>query len=158
MNPAIIRSLLPVGVLTAAVWVRMRERKILRTGVTLESAQLEAARLAGVLRPERVRLLCVQEIEVFDHPLLMPLRVAVPKVFAQTAGLTLRYGILIRADYWGNHRLVVHELVHTGQYERLGGIVPFLRLYLQECVSPGYPLGPLEQEAIQVARRICSLE
>jgi hypothetical protein len=38
--------------------------------------------------------------------------------------------------------------VHTAQYERLGGIEPFLRQYLRECLTIGYPEAPLEQEAI----------
>ena len=72
-----------------------------------------------------------------------------------TMGLCLRYGIFIRFDEWGRRDLVVHELVHTAQYERLGGIEPFLMQYLHECVTAGYPLGDLEQEAIQVTQKIC---
>jgi hypothetical protein len=69
--------------------------------------------------------------------------------------LTLRHGIFIRADEWGDRRLVVHELAHTAQYERLGGFGPFLRQYLQECVTVGYPATPLEQEAKSIEREIC---
>jgi len=72
-----------------------------------------------------------------------------------TAGLTLRYGIFIRADCWGQRRVVVHELTHTAQYERFGGIEPFLREYLQECVTVGYPGAPMEQEAKRIEREIC---
>jgi hypothetical protein len=61
-----------------------------------------------------------------------------------TIGLTLRYGIFIRADCWGERRLVVHELVHTLQYERLGGFMPFLQQYLHECITIGYPAAPME--------------
>ena len=64
-----------------------------------------------------------------------------------TIGLALRYGIFIRADHWGERRLVVHELTHTAQYERLGGFNQFLSTYLDECFSVGYPNGALEQEA-----------
>ncbi len=72
-----------------------------------------------------------------------------------TAGLTLRYGIFIRVDCWGQHRIVVHELAHVAQYERLGEFEPFLRQYLQECLTFGYPGAPLEQEAKKVERQIC---
>ena len=51
-------------------------------------------------------------------------------------------------------RLVAHECVHTGQYERMGGIKPFLKAYLRECIDPGYPNGPLEREAIERSRRV----
>jgi hypothetical protein len=50
----------------------------------------------------------------------------------------------------------LHELVHTAQYERLGGIVAFLRKYLSECATSGYRAAPLEEEAIAVAQRIQS--
>jgi hypothetical protein len=48
--------------------------------------------------------------------------------------------------------------VHTAQYERLGGIVPFLRKYLFECVTIGYPQAPMEQEAIRVAAQACGAQ
>lgn len=48
-----------------------------------------------------------------------------------------------------DRRLLAHELAHVAQYERLGGFHEFLKQYLEECISPGYPLGDLEQEAKQ---------
>jgi len=74
------------------------------------------------------------------------------------AGFTLRYGIFIRADRWGDRRLVVHELVHTAQFERLCGFDPFLRQYLSECLTIGYPDAPMEQEAVSTASRLCGAE
>ncbi|MEP6956338.1 MAG: hypothetical protein ABI883_05885, partial [Chthoniobacterales bacterium] len=61
------------------------------------------------------------------------------------------YGIYLRADHSGNRALLMHELVHTVQYERLGGVRPFLAQYLRECLTVGYPLGDLETEAARVA-------
>lgn len=75
---------------------------------------------------------------------------------AKPRGLTLRYGIFVRADCREDRDLLLHELVHTAQYERLGGIVAFLRKYLFECTTAGYGAAPLEEEAIAVARRIQS--
>jgi hypothetical protein len=68
-----------------------------------------------------------------------------------TVGLTARYGIFIREAYWGDRRLIAHELAHTAQYERLGGITPFLRAYLTECLTSGYPRSALELEAVAAA-------
>lgn len=68
-----------------------------------------------------------------------------------TAGLTVRYGIFIREAYWGDRRLIAHELAHTAQYERRGGIAPFLRAYLTECLTIGYSGAALELEAIAAA-------
>ena len=76
----------------------------------------------------------------------------------QTAGLTLRYGIFIRSDCWGDRWLIVHELVHTSQYEKLGGFSQFLKEYLHQCITIGYPEAPMEQEAIERVKQICAAE
>jgi hypothetical protein len=73
---------------------------------------------------------------------------------AKPRGLTVRYGIFVRADCRQDRDLLLHELVHTAQYERLGGIVSFLRKYLFECATAGYRTAPMEQEAISIAQRI----
>ncbi|PYJ26085.1 MAG: hypothetical protein DME91_00515 [Verrucomicrobia bacterium] len=76
-------------------------------------------------------------------------------ISALTGGLTLRYGIFIRSDCRFNRAMVVHELGHTAQYERLGGFESFLRQYLSQCLTIGYPEAPMEQEVISLAARIC---
>ncbi len=68
--------------------------------------------------------------------------------------MALRYGIYLRSDHWNHRSTIVHECVHTAQYERLGGFLPFLRQYLQECVTIGYPAAPMEQEAILTAAQM----
>ena len=102
--------------------------------------------------PERVRLLRVARVPFPRWAgTLAKLAGAEP---AQTAGLTARYGIFIRADQWENRALLLHELAHTAQYERLDGIHPFLRQYLLQCLADGYPLAALELEASAVTRRV----
>ena len=76
-------------------------------------------------------------------------------ISALTGGLTLRYGIFIRSDCRFNRAMVVHELGHTAQYETLGGFEPFLREYLFQCLTIGYPEAPMEQEVISLTARIC---
>jgi hypothetical protein len=145
---------LPLFVPAATAWVWQRERSVLQKGVPLSAAQNADARSIGVRHPDRVRLHRVATIATFEHPLLAPLAWATRFAFAQALGLTLRYAILIQNDWWGDRRLVAHELAHVAQYERFGGIAPFLNAYLRECLDPGYPLGRLEQEAVREAARI----
>jgi len=76
----------------------------------------------------------------------------------ETRGLTLKYGVFFRWDCWRDRSLIAHELVHTTQYERLGGILPFLRQYLFECLTIGYANAPMELEAAEVARKVTSAE
>ncbi|HEX7860448.1 MAG TPA: hypothetical protein VF773_08995 [Verrucomicrobiae bacterium] len=139
----------------ACAWAEEQERIIMREGVPLTTIQLADARRIGIAQPERVRLRVVEEIPSPTNPDLQAAAEMTGLISPLTIGLTLRYGIFIRSDHWGERRLVVHELVHTLQYERLGGFEPFLRQYLQECLTIGYPAAPMEQEARRIEREMC---
>ncbi len=146
-----LEMLLPL----AAAWAREHEKIILAQGVPLSSPELFEARRAGVREPHKVRLLQVATIPIPSHPLLQAACRATNLVPDSPRGLTLNYGIYVRSDCWGNRPLVVHELVHTAQYERLGGIEPFLRAYLSQCTTVGYSKSAMETEARSTARELC---
>ncbi len=150
MTPEQFELLLPL----ACRWAAEQEQRILSAGDLPSGAQLADARAVGVVYPERVRLLHVPEIPAPDDPILRRAAELTGLISPRTAGMALRYGIFVRADCAGDRALLVHELVHTAQYERLGGIEPFLRQYLLECLTVGYPGAPLEQEAIASTSRI----
>ena len=143
--------LLPI----ACKWAEEREQIILRDGVALSDFQLVDARSGGVVNADRIRLMVVNQIPMPDQPDLYAAAIATQLITPRTCGLTLRYGIYIRADCRNNRQLIIHELVHTAQYERLGGFLPFLQRYLYECITIGYPAAPMEQEAIITAARMC---
>ncbi len=140
----------------AADWAAEQETLILREGVPLSNQEIIVAKAAGVKEPDRVRLLQVDAIPSPGHPLLKAACNAINFFTSGPRGLTFHYGIFVRRDCAQDRHLLTHELVHTAQYERLGGIVPFLRKYLSECFTNGYRNAPLEQEAADVAHRICS--
>jgi hypothetical protein len=93
-----------------------------------------------------VRLLYVCQIPIPEHPALRAAAEVTQLISPLTTGLTLRYGIFIRSDCRFHRGTVVHELAHAAQYERFGGIELFLRRYLWECITLGYPQAPMEQE------------
>jgi hypothetical protein len=140
----------------ACAWAGAQERIILRDGVPLSPAQTTDAKSIGVARPKKVRLLKVTRIPIPENPALRDAVDAIQLISPRTGGLTLRYGIFIRADCWDDRRLVFHELVHTLQYERLGGFQQFLQRYLFECITIGYPAAPMEQEAVTTTARLCA--
>jgi hypothetical protein len=153
ISQAVFKMVLPM----ACAWAEEQEAVIFRDGVALTASQIADARHIGIAHPERVRLRVVEEIPLPLHPLLREAAEITGLLSPHTAGLTLRYGIFIRSESWGERRLVVHELAHTAQYERLGGFQPFLEQYLYECIiPPGYPFGPLEQEAKRIERETCA--
>jgi hypothetical protein len=139
----------------ACTWAEEQEGIILRDGALLSPAQIADAKTIGVVHPERVRLLRIPSIPMPVHPVLRAAADATKLISPDTAGLTLRYGIFIRSDCWGARPLVFHELVHTSQYERLGGFQQFLQQYLYECITIGYPAAPMEQEAVTTTARLC---
>ena len=137
----------------ACIWARRQEQRILRRGVALNDLQQEDARRVGVVYPDRVRLRIVDDVPPRLHPIL---RWACRRLgMADSAGMSLRYGIYIHADYWRDRSVLVHELVHTAQYERAGSMGRFLRQYLRECFTLGYERSSLEQEARRLSHDVC---
>jgi hypothetical protein len=151
ITPEQLEELLPL----ACEWAAAQDQRILSAGAPLSSAQLSDARLVGVAAPERVRVLHEAKIPAPEHPRLREAAELTRLISPLTGGMALRYGIFIRADCRGQRALLVHELAHTAQYERLGGFRPFLERYLVECVTIGYPEAPLEQEVVELTARIC---
>src|SRR6266705_6672576 len=139
----------------ATAWALEQERFILENGVPLTDVQLADAKLVGVARSERVRLFRVERIPLPEHSELREMTEALRLTMPDLPGLTLRYGIYLRASHWGQRRFVVHELAHTAQYERLDGVRAFLECYLYECLAIGFISAPMEQEAIAITQRIC---
>ncbi|MBL9219335.1 MAG: hypothetical protein JNG82_12640 [Opitutaceae bacterium] len=150
-----IPTLLTVALPIATTWAEEQEALILRDGVALTNHQCFDAHLVGVKEPQRIRMLKVDRIPVPTHPVLAKANELVGLVTPRTAGITFGHGIYIRADLWDNRPLVVHELVHVGQYDRYGSVHAFLKDYLTECLTIGYPNGPLEREAIDRSKAAC---
>ena len=138
----LVRAVVPI----ACWWANYHERKILKEGVALTVPQIETAKRIGIAHPDRVRLRAVTTIPPTNR-VLRGLGTKFGFISGQTIGMTLRYGIFIQEEHWGERRLLIHELAHVAQYERLGGFFRFLLPYLQECIDPGYPFGEMELEA-----------
>src|SRR6266487_1209949 len=143
-------KLLPV----ACDWAEKQERYIIEHGVPLNNDQQFDAHLIGIKEINKVRLLKVDKIPAPSIPELKRATELTGLLSSNARGVTFRFGIYIKKDFWNQRSLVVHELSHTMQYERLGGFKPFLEQYLNECITVGYPNGSLEQEAIRIEKEI----
>ena len=136
---------LPLATPVAVAWVRRTERRVLARGEPLDPALLARAARLGLRHPERVRVLAVAGV-----PWRWPgwlARWLARRGLGPVAGLTAGYGILVRDDRRDDLPLLLHELAHVAQYERLGGIAPFLRVYLHDCARRGYAGSVLERSA-----------
>jgi hypothetical protein len=150
-----LMSSLPALLPLAYAYAEKHEALLLQNGIPLTHEELTDARRAGVKEPERIRRQCVLAIPEPEHGEVL-LAARRSGLFQMgSSGLAIGHGIYLRQDAWNSRHILIHEFVHVGQYERLGGIRPFLDIYLRECIDPGYPFGPLEQEAILVSREVC---
>ena len=131
-----------------ARWAQDQERRILAEGKPLEAEGLVFAAELEIENPEEIRVL---EINPIPTPLPQPiLKLAESWGFPvfSSAGMALGRGIYILE---GHSRVLKHELVHVAQYQRMGGIEPFMKQYLMECLLHGYLAAPLEEEAREVS-------
>ena len=130
-------------------WVTVEERRILDCGMPLDKEQREDAVRLGIENIDGIRLLISSQTPMTDDPELSEAAESVGLASQYATGICFRYGIYIKPGLTDQRRLLLHELTHTLQYERLGGIEPFLLNYLEECIQVGYPYGPLEREAME---------
>lgn len=137
----------------ACEWARVKEASILSVGTALNKLMLEEAKCLRIVNPEKIRILLVDKIPLPDDVELRNAAQQIKLITPDTKGLTLNYGIFICKDSKDDQRLLIHELVHTSQYERLGGINPFLQCYLRECIEHEYKNAPMEIEAKERAAK-----
>jgi hypothetical protein len=152
LPPEIFELVLPLAV----KWAEDYEKFILNNGISLSPDQKIDAKSVGVKHPEKIKILQVIHIPQPNDGLLKVANDTLQFITQQTLGLTLRYGIFIQKDSYKERKLLIHEFVHTSQYERLGSIESFLRRYLHERTIFEYSEAPLELEAIQKTEKICS--
>lgn len=142
-----LRHAMQVAIPLAVAWAQEQESIILDTGVQLSPELIEIARKVGVQRPDLVRVRLVPQLPQPNNPILLVLAKTVQLITPNTAGITFQHGIYIRQDCANELRLHAHELAHVGQYERLGGIQPFMHKYCQQLATAGYHNAPMEVEA-----------
>ncbi len=131
----------------ACEWAREQERIILNNGIPLSPDLLAYSERLDLKKPGKIRIMTVPSILPPTSSILQQACIETKFLFPNMGGLTLGHGIFVRTDCRGDIKLLVHELVHVSQYERLGGIDSFLRQYLSELLKFEYMASPLEQEA-----------
>src|SRR5215213_11065034 len=116
MKRVIGEAILPV----ICAWAQRQEAAILRCGELLTEQAMQDSRRIGVRHPERVRTLVVDSVPPRLPPSLRKLAGRLRWGPTTAAGMVLGYGIFVRADQRHSRHLLLHELAHTAQYERLG--------------------------------------
>lgn len=140
----------------ACEWAKAQEDLILASGIPLKRQQLADAERAGVQKPAKVRILVVDRIPLPEQPKIADMARRAQILTTASRGITIGYGIMIRADAWSDRELLVHNLVHVAQHEKNGNLEQTIREYvLNRCQCPKFTMGSLEEEARRLAHEIC---
>lgn len=135
-------------------WARRQERFIIRCGRKLDQLELSWCKQLGIQYPERIRILTVPKVPTPSPAWLEQIIRKLNFPAGNAAGMCLRYGIFIHDQVEQPKTIIAHELVHTKQYEQLGGFAPFMKQYILECIQLGYANSPMEHDANSRANKL----
>ncbi|MGB6222145.1 MAG: hypothetical protein WBG04_14040 [Haloferula sp.] len=127
-----------------ARWSSAREHSILKSGSRLPSSMLTFATEIGIQSPATIRLEIVDQVPLPLAKRWIKLAQNIGIPLFNPSGMCLGCGISATS---ADPALIRHELVHTLQFQRLGGHQGFMWHYLFECLRFGYAAAPLEIEA-----------
>ena len=146
-------QLLPI----AHEWAKVQEAFILAHGSPLTEEQTADAHRVGVRDSSRIRVLVVDRIPLPDNVALADAARRAQIITSASTGVAIGHAIMIRADRWGDRELLLHNLVHVAQCERVGGLQQWVHDYLcDRRSSPIFTCGVFEEEARNLAREICA--
>jgi hypothetical protein len=131
----------------ASAWAEDQSRAIRFAGRSLSPKESDLAVTVGVRRPDLVRLLPVDRIPAPAEPALEAACDQLGFLGDTTLGLTLGYGVYLKAEAAASRRLLAHELRHVAQYESYPSIGAYLAVYLPQLLELGYENAPLERDA-----------
>jgi len=132
------------------------EQRILEEGRPLTDSERTMALQAKVQYPDRVRILTLDAVPLPEEALLRQKleEYGVLKLIGRAKGAAKGYGIIVTTSGAQWRTVIAHELVHVGQYERLGGIAEVMRYHLPDLKANGYRRSELEDEAYRRAADI----
>ena|ERR1035437_884011 len=150
LNQIQLKAILPFVV----KWAKDHEKRILREGKPLREREREDALSVGVKEVDKVKILEVEEIPLPENPIVRMAMERTGFTGIDFVGISFNKGIYIKKGERYRRSLMVHELCHTAQAERLGGTEEFIKEYAKEVVETGYHNCSLEVEARDKAREI----
>lgn len=137
-----LRQWLPL----VTAWARRHHDLIQDNGVELSDDAVDLARSVGVVEPNRIRVMLVDEIPFHDDQAIYSLAKSIGMLSGQVQGITFGHSIYIVRGHQ-SLQLFSHEFRHVHQYETLGSIGEFMEVYLEQVLIFGYHQAPLERDA-----------
>jgi hypothetical protein len=136
-------------------WAYEVNRKGQEIGTSLNKKELLLAAEIGIVHPEKVRIVYVNEVP-------FPYENFALKVFGEAVGLVgegitnnaqaFGYSIYARKDFELNRPKLAHELVHVLQIER-ASLDKVVTQHFSDMAEYGYDKAPLEVEASKANKK-----
>ena len=152
-----MNNVLPVEIIkifpAVCEWIEQQENDIFSKGRCLTFNETQIAKNIGIKNFDIIK---VYESEFVPQP-KNKIILEMGKQFGllnkeRTKGICFRYGIFINKKTTNKNLVLIHELIHTLQYEKFGSVEKFLYQYIKECIELGYEDSPLELEAINKSK------
>lgn len=122
-------------------WVARQQKLILSKGRPLTNKEKNSLSNVGIVDLDKIRVCIVDNIP-------LPSEKRIGQVLGtDVIGLCLNHGIYIKKGTKDILSILRHELTHTFQYYRHGGIRNFLTEYVDQHMKYGYNAMPFEKEA-----------
>lgn len=110
---------------------------------------------SGVLEPDKIRLVELNEIPKPKSPLLVALNKQLGLIDSTTAGITFGNFVLICKEHY-SERLLRHEFRHVQQWNTFKSSTEYLNAYLSQVLKYGYWNAPFEVDARMFEHEACS--
>jgi len=131
-------------------WIEEMENFIQSNGRFLNNEELTFAKKIGILNYEIIKVWESKRVPKPKNIMIQYLGNEIGFFSSNTNGISFRYGIFIHSSCSNKISVLEHELIHTLQYERFGGIEKFILCYLDDVLNNGYENSVLEIEANKI--------
>jgi len=131
------------------------ERVAFEIGRPLTAREQEWARLAGVARPDKIRIAVVPRIPSRNRQAEIERQAGLA---ATTRAIAAGYGIIFAAGHDDKLSVLMHEFIHVRQFEQLGREGLARQVLIERAVLTGITVIPIEQEAVLDSAQILGIE
>jgi hypothetical protein len=128
-------------------WIEEMENFIQSNGRFLNEDELTFAKKIGILNYDIIKVWESNEVPKPKNAMIQYLGNEIGFFSSNTNGISFRYGIFLHSELKYTKDVLLHELIHTLQYERFGSIEKFILCYLDDVLINGYENSVLEKEA-----------
>jgi hypothetical protein len=134
-------------------WIEQQENDIISKGRQLTLNETEIAKRIGIKNYDVIKVIESDLVPQPKNKIILEMGLELGLLNKErTNGICYRYGIFINKNATNKNLILIHELIHTLQYEKFGSLEKFLYQYIKECIELGYESSPLELEAVNMSK------